>query len=475
MEKKINQNNLLLSNSKLRLVIVLLAFLFTTHQHLFAQGTQKKEPQRLTRILLIFDFSNSMYGLWETDSKINVAKKLVAQLVDSLSPMPNVELALRCYGHQKNFPPQDCDDTKLEVPFAYNNGMAIKSKINKLVPKGTTPIALSLEACAKDFPDNKSKNVVLLITDGKEECGGDPCAISAALQSKNIVLKPFIIGIGVLDESIKQSFNCMGNYYDAAGEKNFKQVLNIVITQALNATTCQVNLIDKNGKPTETDAALSFYDQQTGALKYTFVHTMNNRGIPDTLRLEASGIYRVVAHTLPSVEVKDVKLIAGKHNIIPMDAPQGFLKVKTGENNLHRDIGFILRKKNESQTLVAATLKDQLKLIVGEYELEILTLPRTYVKNVTISQSHTTQVKIDEPGSVNFQLSSFGTASILIQKEKEWIWVTNLSDNQTQETLKLMPGAYKLVFRAKSAKETLFTTEKNFTVTAGESQIVSLK
>jgi Ca-activated chloride channel family protein len=243
----------------------------------------------------------------------------------------------------------------------------------------------------------------------------------------------------------------------------------------MNATTCQVNLIDKNGKPTETDAALSFYDQQTGALKYTFVHTMNNRGIPDTLRLEASGIYRVVAHTLPSVEVKDVKLIAGKHNIIPMDAPQGFLKVKTGENNLHRDIGFILRKKNESQTLVAATLKDQLKLIVGEYELEILTLPRTYVKNVTISQSHTTQVKIDEPGSVNFQLSSFGTASILIQKEKEWIWVTNLSDNQTQETLKLMPGAYKLVFRAKSAKETLFTTEKNFTVTAGESQIVSLK
>ena len=475
MEKKNNQNGRSHSFTGAKLWIVLIALLVAQTNLTFAQRTPKPEQRRLTRILLIFDFSNSMYGLWETDSKINVAKKLVSSLVDSLSPMANVELALRCYGHQKNYPPQDCDDTKLEVPFAYNNAMAIKSKINKLVPKGTTPIALSLEACAKDFPDNKSKNIVLLITDGKEECGGDPCAISAALQSKNIVLKPFIIGIGVLDETIKQSFNCMGNFYDAAGEKNFKQVLNIVITQALNATTCQVNLLDRNGKPTETDAALSFYDQQTGVLKYTYVHTMNNRGIPDTLRIETSGIYRVVAHTLPSVEAKDVKLIAGKHNIIPIDAPQGYLKVKTGDNNLYRDIGFILRKKNETQTLVAATLKDQLKLLIGEYELEILTLPRTYVKDVMVSQSHTTQVKIDEPGSVNFQLSSNGTANVLVQKGKEWIWVTNLSDSQTQETLKLMPGSYKLVFRAKTAKETLFTTEKNFTVVAGESQTVSLK
>src|SRR5690606_32851034 len=101
----------------------------------------------------------------------------------------------RAYGHQKKYPPQDCDDTKLEVPFSRDNSHMIKSRINILQPKGTTPIAMSLEACAKDFPDNKGRNIVILITDGKEECGGDPCAISQALQSKNIIVKPFIVGV----------------------------------------------------------------------------------------------------------------------------------------------------------------------------------------------------------------------------------------------------------------------------------------
>ena len=37
---------------------------------------------------------------------------------------------------------------------------------------------------------------MILITDGIEECGGDH-AISIALQKKGIVLKPFVIGVGL--------------------------------------------------------------------------------------------------------------------------------------------------------------------------------------------------------------------------------------------------------------------------------------
>jgi Ca-activated chloride channel family protein len=100
----------------------------------------------LTRILLIFDCSNSMFGLWESDSKYNIARRLVSKMVDSLDRQQNVELALRCYGHQKKYPPQDCDDTNLEVPFSKGNAWLIKAKLDKLKPSGTTPIALSLEA-----------------------------------------------------------------------------------------------------------------------------------------------------------------------------------------------------------------------------------------------------------------------------------------------------------------------------------------
>lgn len=442
---------------------------------IFGQQGRSEQVIPPTRILIIFDFSNSMYGLWETDSKINIARRLTNKMVDSLARVPNVQLALRAYGHQKNFPPQDCDDTKLEVPFSRDNAHLIKNKINTTQPRGTTPIALSLEACAKDFPDNKARNIVLLITDGKEECGGDPCAISQALQSKNIILKPFIVGVGKLDKDITKTFDCLGNYYDAATENGFSQVLNIIITQILNVSTCQINLLDKNGRPTETDVAMTIYDQQTGQVKHHFMHTMNNRGLPDTLRIDPLIKYQITVHTIPEVEKRDIQLNPGKHTIIPIDAPQGFLKVQAGESDKIKDLTYIIRKSGESKTLHVATSKDLTKMITGNYDVEILTLPRTYVNNVNIAQSHTTTVKIDEPGIVSFQMGAFGFASVLMEEKRSWKWVCNLHEQSLQDMIKLQPGNYKVVFRPKHAKETLFTIEKSFTVVAGSSQQVVLK
>ena len=459
-----------------RAAVLLVALLASTA--LWGQKTPATAPPAappFTRILLIFDCSNSMFGIWESDSKFNIAKRLVSQMVDSLNRQPNVQMALRCYGHQKKYPPQDCDDTKLEVAFARDNAFQIKQKLNKLAPSGTTPIALSLEACAKDFPDKNARNIVLLITDGKEECGGDPCAISAALQSKGIVLRPFIVGVGKLDEDIAKSFSCIGNYYDASSESGFKQVLNVIISQVLNQTTCQVSLLDKNGKPTETDVAMTFYDQTTGAIKYNFMHTLNQRGYPDTLRLDHFATYRIVVHTIPEVEKKDVKLVAGKHTIIPIDAPQGFLKLQAGESGFFKDLHCIIRKSGEMQTLEIQPLKETRKLIVGKYDLEILTLPRTLVKDVNISQSYTTTVKIDEPGTINFQFSQQGITAVLLEDKGKLIWVCNLSENVPQEVVRLQPGKYRAVFRGKAIRETLFTIEKSFTVQPGTSQQVVLK
>ncbi|MBX7203601.1 MAG: VWA domain-containing protein [Bacteroidia bacterium] len=450
---------------------------------LFAGGTfplfaQQGRPEaQKVRVLLIFDFSNSMYGLWESDSKINIAKRLVSSMVDSLSRQASVELALRCYGHQKKYPPQDCDDTKLEVPFGKDNAWLIKQKLNKLNPSGTTPIARSLEACAADFPDKNARNIVILITDGKEECDGDPCAISAALQSKGIILRPFIVGVGKLETDIKNSFNCIGNFYDASTELSFRQVIQIVITQVLNATTSQVNLLDQSGKPTETDVAMTFYDQAGGQQRYNFIHTMNHKGVPDTLRLDHLNTYRLVVHTIPPVEKKDIQLYAGKHNIIALDAPQGYLKLQGGnaEASSLRDIPCIIRKAGETNTLHVQTFRELSKLICGSYDLEILCLPRVIVKGVKINQSHTTTVKIEEPGAVSFILGAAGVTSVFAEEGKQLTWVCNLSETATQDMVRLQPGRYKAVYRAKGARETMFSLEKSFQVLPGTSQQVIMK
>ena len=230
-----------------------------------AQGTKEQaKPKPTTRILFVFDASQSMYGRWQSDTKFNIAVKLFSSILDSLRTLPNLELALRMYGHQKQYPPQDCNDTRLEVPFGKDNVTRIKHVLKTTAPKGTTPIAFSLSQAPKDFPPCENcRNIVILITDGLEECGGDPCAVSLELQKKGIVLKPFIIGIG---KNFRDQFECVGTYFDASNETQFRNSLNIIISRSLNPTSIQVNLLDAYGKPTETNVNMTFYDHLSGLL-----------------------------------------------------------------------------------------------------------------------------------------------------------------------------------------------------------------
>ena len=180
---------------------------------IYAQKTQ--EP--VNRILFVFDASQSMLGRWQSGRKIDIAKQLLTNITDSLKDVKNLEIALRVYGHQRSFPPQDCDDTKLEINFLPSEIFAdrIKGKLSMIKAKGTTPIARSLEEAASDFPKENSRNIVILITDGKEECGMDPCAVSRLFAKKGIILKPFVIGIG-LDQSWKKNLDCVGTFFDAS-------------------------------------------------------------------------------------------------------------------------------------------------------------------------------------------------------------------------------------------------------------------
>lgn len=118
----------------------------------------QSQAQELTRILFIFDASNSMNGKWEGATKIVRAREILKEAINELDGVPNLEIALRVYGHQSPITPtfQDCDDTKLEIPFGGDNVAKITSFIDRVEPKGTTPIARSLEAAAEDFPDKNA-------------------------------------------------------------------------------------------------------------------------------------------------------------------------------------------------------------------------------------------------------------------------------------------------------------------------------
>ena len=438
------------------------------------KGKKPKEAQAvLTRIEFLFDGSQSMYGRWQSGMKIDVAKRLMSEMLDSLKHIDNIELALRLYGHQKGFPPQDCDDTRLEVPFAKGNIPKIKEVLSTLKPRGTTPIARSLEACAGDFPSTPARNIIVLITDGAEECKGDPCAVSLALQRRGIVLKPFVIGMG-LDEALKKTFDCVGNYYDASNEVMFKAALSMVISQALNNTTMQVNLLDVHDNPTETNVNMTFYSELDGSVKYNFVHTMNSHGNPDTLTIDPLHTYKIVAHTIPPVWEDSVKLTPGKHTIVGIDAPQGYLTLKLEGINDYKKLSCLVRRSGTMNTLNVQEFNSTEKYIVGKYDLEILTFPRINFSDVDISQSKTTTFQIPQPGLVSFLNNSAGYGSVYSLVNNQLNWVCNLDEALSKETVVLQPGNYRVIFRAKNARESVYTIDKSFKVTSGVSSVVSL-
>jgi Ca-activated chloride channel family protein len=448
-------------------------FLLFVFSGLLSYGQLK--PQK-TRILFVLDGSQSMYARWENGQKMQIATRLLRELVDSLKGVDNVELALRAYGHQNNVTAdgRNCKDTKLEVPFSPTNHKKITDRLQTIRPRGTTLIAYSLEQAANDFPDcSNCRNVIILITDGIEECDGDPCAVSLALQKRGVILKPFVIGLG-LEPEVMDAFKCVGNFYDATSEATFKNVLGIVISQALNNTTAQVNLLDELNKPTETNVPMTFYDAFSHQALYNFVHTMDSRGNPDTLPINPLGSYDLVVHTIPPVGKKGITITAGKHNVIAVDAPQGDLELKMNGFNEYEDLKAIVRLSGKMETLVVQDFNEKQRYITGKYDLEILTLPRTYIKDVNIAQSRTTTVQIPQAGIVSIGTPSKGYGSIFKEEGDELVWVCNLGSLSSRQSIVLQPGHYKVVFRPINARQSIYTKEESFKIESGQSTQVNL-
>ena len=432
---------------------------------------QYKKDIKTTRILFIFDASNSMNGKWNSGKKIDIAREILIKLVDSLDKLDNTQLALRIYGHQHAFPPQVCTDSKLEVPFADKNATNIKAKLNSITAQGTTPIAYSLEQSANDFPPRKNvRNVIVLITDGIEACDGDPCAIALALQSKNITLKPYVIGIS-LDVEIKKAFECVGKFYDAQNEEEFEDMLEVVVKQTFNKTSAQINLLNIAGKPLETDVNMTFYDKAKDKILFNAIHTLNKNAKPDILYLDPKVDYKIVVHTIPKTVINNITIIPNKHNIISAPAPQGYLLVKQEKGNKYDNTNFIVRQAGKKETLYAQEFAKKEKLLVGTYDIELLTLPRIYKNNIKVTQSKTNTILIPQPGLVNFTAPAKGFGSLYVIRNKKQEWVRNLN-GITRSVLIVQPGNYRIVWRTALAKKMDLSKIKNFKVVSGRSVTV---
>ncbi len=114
------------------------------------------------------------------------------------------------------------------------------------------------------------------------------------------------------------------------------------------------------------------------------------------------------------------------------------------------------------------------KYIVGKYDLEVLTIPRIYVKAMDISQNKTTTIQITPPGIVNVLMTGNGYGSLYLEDDNLMKWQYNFEENASRDLIIVQPGNYHIVWRSKGSRETLNTIDKEFKVESGASVTIRL-
>lgn len=438
-----------------------------------------------TNVLFVLDASGSMRAKWQSEEKMKVASRILSQVIDSIEKdNKNIRFALRVFGHQFPKSANNCTDTKLEIPFAKNNSSKIKELLNTINPQGHTPIAYSLQQSLGDFfnPNAKENNILILLTDGEENCDGDPCSASQFLQKSGVLLKPYVVGMG-LDIEFQPTFECIGTYIPAKTPTKLKEAIktivtrtsSIVKTQIEDKTTLQVFLLDEANKPTETNVPIEFYDAFDNSIKKEIMHTLNSKGTPDTIKVDGLTPYNIVVHTFPKITKENYVLQPNKHNKLILSCHQGYLKL-SGYGNIesgNKVVAFI-RDRKENNIINMQNLLTSEKYLEGKYNVELTTLPITYISNVLIEANKTTEIRVENPCTVILQSNTEKAVSIYSLSENEMKIIWEDKTFKTEQRIDIQPGKYKLIYRSNTPKESVLTKEVDLILEANGIKKVDL-
>lgn len=166
-----------------------------------------QEGGNTVNVELILDSSGSMAEVDATgQTRIDAAKQVLNSVIEQLPEREGVNVGFRVYGHKGNNTEagkaESCASTELKVPVQGVDKEALRAQVGTYQPVGWTPIALSLRESEQDFPPAAPNvvNAVVLVTDGLETCGGNPCAASRALKNGAAAITTNVIGFALAEE-----------------------------------------------------------------------------------------------------------------------------------------------------------------------------------------------------------------------------------------------------------------------------------
>ena len=432
---------------------------------LLCGAVQAQQPEK-TRLLLIMDCSNSMWDHWQSNSKIKVTQQVLLSFLDSISKQHDVDVALRVFGHLN----KDQFGTRLEVPFGSDNIYRLQSKIKTLVPQGGCTAAAALTDALSDFPaTGSSRNLILIITDGMDDCDAEICDVARQVQLSGVVVQTFVLCIG---GNLSAHASCAGSVFPVVNEEEFSKTLYDIFRLSGHKAKVVLNMVDASGDLYETEHPVAFYDHRTGVIRQSTIYSVDSKLRPDTLLMDPLVTYDMAVFTHPPLRREAMQFSIDRPNNVDITVSEGTLKVQySGQRPQWQQtaVDVVVRRAGSGERVAAQEVGETGQYLAGRYDVEVQTLPVTTLRGVEVRGNAATELSVPMPGMLILSKpKGITTGAIFRLRDGQVEFATDLNPSTAGERLLLQPGQYELVLHPQNATKYDKVQTKRFVIESSQ-------
>ena len=167
-------------------------------------------------LMLVLDASASMLEIDAGGApRIDSARQGLDDVIGRLDSEQRV--GVRVFGAESGGA-SACENSELLVPIDSGNHDALAAAVAGYAPGGEAPIGFALQQAAGDL-GSEGRRSILLVADGEDTCGHDPCEVARDLAAGDLDLVINVVGLNV-DGGARDDLRCIarvghGTYFDA--------------------------------------------------------------------------------------------------------------------------------------------------------------------------------------------------------------------------------------------------------------------
>ena len=145
--------------------------------------------------LLIFDASRSMLGKIDGKTRIAIARDVLGKAFQRYEA--KLKLGIMAYGSRSS---SNCRDITYNRAVGRIRAASYTRTLKRIRPRGKTPIALAIRSGASKLDYKNKKTTLVLMSDGLDNCKGQPCAMARKLEESANFLTIHVIAFSVPKE-----------------------------------------------------------------------------------------------------------------------------------------------------------------------------------------------------------------------------------------------------------------------------------